>query len=275
MTTFLSSIGSKLAERWASALLLPGALYLAAVWCAMQLGHRHALDLNLLRPPFTGSGNHPGAQASIVVGLVLVLLGASAAGLSAQAIGRIVQAVWFGRWRGPAALLARPLIALRVAVAVRAASRAGVTPVAAYLPRRPTAIGEQFRLLEARISAQYHGLRLALVWPRLWVLLPDGARAPIQSTNNNFHSAAVLTGWGLLYLVLGAWWFPAAVAGTCAVIAGWLRGRNHAVTLATLIEATVDTHLAVLLDALNHGLPATGMTGDLAEKINDQLHKGR
>jgi hypothetical protein len=97
----------------------------------------------------------------------------------------------------------------------------------------------------------------------------------VQAANTEFQAAAVVTGWGMLYLVVGMWWFPATIAGTCVVGAGWLRGREHAATLSALIEATVDTHLALLLSALNQPLPGSGMTTELADRVNDQLHKGR
>jgi hypothetical protein len=37
----------------------------------------------------------------------------------------------------------------------------------------------------------------------------------------------------------------------------------------------VDTHLTVLLAALNQPLTGSGITAELAAQVNDQLHKGR
>ncbi|MEU9291171.1 hypothetical protein AB0D57_42770 [Streptomyces sp. NPDC048275] len=269
MTTLLSSIGGKLAERWAAA-VLPGALFVVSVLCADLLGHADALDIGLAQARITRFMN--GSEVSVGVRVVGLLLGAGAAALLAKATGRLVQAVWFGQWRGP---LARALVRLRRRRAVAAADRAGVRPVPEYLPKRPTWIGEQFRLADAGIAAQYQGLRLGLVWPRLWVLLPESERSPVQAANAEFQAAAVVTGWGLLYLVVGLWWYPAAVIGTCVVGVGWVRAREHAATLSALIEATVDTHLTMLLTALNQPLPSVGMTTELADRVNDQMHKGR
>ncbi|MFF3752554.1 hypothetical protein ACFYYH_19175 [Streptomyces sp. NPDC002018] len=271
MTAFLSSIGGKLAERWAAAVLLPGLLFVVSVLCAALLGHAHALDLGLAQTRITEFTR--GSTVSVGVRFATLLLGAATVVLLARATGRLVQAVWFGRWGGP---LARALVRLRRRRAVEAAERAGVRPVPEYLPKRPTWIGEQFRLVDAGIAAQYHGLRLGLVWPRLWILLPESERAPVQSVNTEFQAAAVVTGWGLLHLVVGLWWFPAALVGACVVGTGWVRGREHTATLSALIEATVDTHLTLLLTALNQPLPGAGtMTPELAERVNDQLHKGR
>jgi hypothetical protein len=39
-------------------------------------------------------------------------------------------------------------------------------------------------------------------------------------------------------------------------------------------EATVDTHLDTLTTSLGHPLPATGLTADLAMRLNDRFTKG-
>jgi hypothetical protein len=269
MTGFLSSIGGRLAERWVAA-VLPGALFVVAVLCAALLGHAHALDIGLAQARITEFTH--GSDVSVQVRLAGLLLGAATAVLLAQATGRLVQSLWFGQWRGP---LAHALVRLRRRRAVAATARAGIRPVPAYLPKRPTWIGEQFRLADAGIAAQYHGLRLGLVWPRLWILLPESERHPVRISNSEFQAAAVVTGWGLLHLVVGLWWFPSAIIGVCVIGTGWARAREHAATLSALIEATVDTHLTMLLTALNQPLPSSGMTAELADRVNDQLHKGR
>jgi hypothetical protein len=45
VTTFLTELGKNLATRWASALALPAAVFVALVSVAVLLGHSHALDL--------------------------------------------------------------------------------------------------------------------------------------------------------------------------------------------------------------------------------------
>jgi hypothetical protein len=272
VTTFLSSLGSKLADRWVSMLLLPGALVVAAVACARLLGHRHALDVDSLGRQISALPlRHPGSGLAAAIG---VLLASAAAGLLAQAIGRAAEVISVGRWRGPLAPLARLLTRVRVSAATRNAKRTKVDPVPVYLPDRPTWIGEQFRLLDVRVAAQYHGLRLALLWPRLWVVLPAEVRAVVQAANDQFRTATVLIGWGVLYLVIGCWWFPAAGVGLVTVVTGWRRTRTYTTTLTTLIEAVVDTHLTTVTGLLNISLPETGLSPTLARTINDRLQKG-
>ncbi|URN10988.1 hypothetical protein LUW77_00475 [Streptomyces radiopugnans] len=48
MGGLLSELGKKLAERWLSLLVLPGALYLAVLGTAALLGHGHPFDLRHL-----------------------------------------------------------------------------------------------------------------------------------------------------------------------------------------------------------------------------------
>lgn len=265
MTAFLSSIGGKLAERWASAVLLPGVLFVMSVLCAAKLGHAHAFSAGRTQAAvekFAG-----GSGVTVGIRLAVVLLGAATAVLIAKTVGQGVRTMWFGRWNGP---VGRRLVRVRRRRAVAAAAKAGVEPVPVYLPTRPTWIGERFRLVDVAIAAQYRGLRLGLVWPRLWVLLPDSARVPVQTANTEFQAASVVAGWGLLHLVVGAWWYPALIIGVGVFVVGWVRARGHAATLAVLIEATVDTHLSQLLANLDQG-----MTADLASQVNDHLHKGR
>jgi hypothetical protein len=267
---FVSSLGGKLAERWVATLVLPGVLFIAAAVCAVRLGHRDAFD-------FVSVSNWLVQQvprlpvAATAVGL---LVGAATVAMAAVALGKLGEAVWVGQWRGPAAWLARPLVAMRGRQFDRAAAKAGVKPVPVYRPERPTWIGERFRLLDSRIAAQYHGLRLAPLWPRLWLLVPETVRTPVQAAEIRFRSAATLVGWGVLYVVLGFWWYPAAIVGLGAAVLGWRRSRSAAATLTTLIEATIDTHIDTIATALGHQVPATGFTADLARRINDRLSKG-
>ncbi|MFC6092238.1 hypothetical protein [Saccharothrix lopnurensis] len=270
MNPFLSSLGGKLAERWVATLVLPGALFVAAAVCAVRLGHRDALDVVRL-------GNEVVAafpRLPVAVAAIGLLLGAAAAVVAAQALGAVAEAVWVKPWRGPAAWVARPVVAVRRWRFDRAAARAGVDPVPAYRPRRATWIGERFRLLDTRIAAQYQGLRLGPLWPRLWLLVPEPARLPVQAAEIRFHSATTLTGWGVLYAALGPRWYPAAVVGAVVAVVGRHRARASDHALAVLIEATVDTHLDVLATALGHPLPAAGLTPDLAVRLNDRFAKG-
>jgi hypothetical protein len=149
---------------------------------------------------------------------------------------------------------------------------AGTELPRAYLPDRPTWIGDRVRLTETRVTAQY-GLRLALIWPPLWQLLDADGRALVQDARDRFERAGTLAGWAVLYAALTALWWPALAVGAALAGYAWWRGRRGAALFADTVEAAVDLHHRRLAEALGH--PADGPLGRAtADAINDQLHKG-
>jgi hypothetical protein len=266
MSELLSELGKKLADRWLTALLLPGLLITAAAVCAGLLGQHDALDFIRLATEVQRFGVDLQPQpAAVILAAVAVLLSATAAGLAAQALGAGVHKALVGR---------RPRwwVHQRHKHAVRAAAAANHTPPAAYLPARLTPAGDRFRLVGERVDAQY-GLAVTLAWPRLWLLLPDPARSPIVTGYTSYRSATGLTGWGLLYLALGGLWWPAAVAGVLTVFVGYRRAMTTAATVADLIEAAVDTYQQALATAVGIPLPHGRLTPEEGAQINNILNK--
>ncbi|MFI6536976.1 hypothetical protein ACIBHY_31315 [Nonomuraea sp. NPDC050547] len=82
-----------------------------------------------------------------------------------------------------------------------------------------------------------YALDLLAAWPRLWLLLPDPPRAEITAVQDGHAAAARLGGWALLYLLLGAVWWPALIAAMVLGLTSWYRARSTADVLAALIEA--------------------------------------
>jgi hypothetical protein len=96
VTSFLAELGTRLADRWLTLLVLPGALLVAAAATADTLGQAHAIDLALLRVKISALAVAPGAHSP---GVLLIaaggLLAASAlAGLIAAALGSAVSGLW-------------------------------------------------------------------------------------------------------------------------------------------------------------------------------------
>ncbi|MEU1395033.1 hypothetical protein ABZ403_03050 [Micromonospora zamorensis] len=266
MNSILSTIGTKLVDRWLSLLALPGVLFIvAAVW-GHRAGHRRALDLGVGRAI---------QDAGVPTALTAIFLAVAAVAVVylARGSGALVRTIWLGRWRGPAAPIADAVVRCRRAAAARSAARRGVDPIAVYLPARATWMADRFRLAEARIAGQYHGLSLPVVWPRLWLLAPEETRAQIRTASSDFESTSMLTGWGLLYLALGALWYPAAVIGVVVMATGCRRGRGRAGVLAELVESAVDVHLPLVLAATGVA-PDEKLTRDVAQRINDRFRKG-
>ncbi|WP_328915297.1 MULTISPECIES: hypothetical protein [unclassified Streptomyces] len=93
MNGFWSGLTGKLAERWLTLLVLPGAFYLAAAATAHTLGWTHALDLHRLTTAVTHQTKNPTANTTggQIVLLSAALAGAAAAGLAAQALASAVE----------------------------------------------------------------------------------------------------------------------------------------------------------------------------------------
>lgn len=283
MTGLLTELGKRVAERWLSTLLLPGLLYTTAIICAHQLGWRHALDAGYLQTRIDHGYHtlaaHPGR---IITAVIVTGLAATAAGLAAHAIATPVHRAFVApspRWwliprrrrsrmaAGPLWWLLRRRTKARAAIAGRRPR-----PPVRYLPRCATPIGDRFRLIGERIDAQY-GLDATLAWPRLWLLLPDTARAPVQTAHEQYRAATTLTAWGLLYLTLAPIWPPALPAGIAAAVLGYRRALTAAEVLADLIEATIDTQQPALAAIAGITLQHGRITRADGHRINDILNK--
>ncbi|GAA4935798.1 hypothetical protein ACFPM3_06025 [Streptomyces coeruleoprunus] len=265
MSVILAELGKQVAGRWAALLLLPGACYVIAVVVAVLLGHGDALDP---RPLAAWLDRVAAAPASGRFGTVLIAAmgftaASAAAGVAASAAALLVEWTWgaagdepvlrrFARRRGrrwdraqaevDAALreFAEGGGAPRAAERLRAAiaRRDAVCPVPA---RRPTWVGDRLYAVDERVHDSYH-LDLSAAWPRLWLMLPDAARAELAEARTGCDSAARLTGWGLLYLPLAVLWWPAAPIAAGVLLAARHRSRQAVAVQADLVEAAVDLY---------------------------------
>ncbi|MFD3998879.1 hypothetical protein [Streptomyces sp. NPDC058548] len=131
MTTFLATLGGKLADTWVSLLVLPGLLYLAVVSGASVLGHGHALDHGLLTARIDALADDPAAHApgTVIVFGLLILVAAAGVSRLAAALGAGVERLWLGDWPAPLRPAARALTRRRTArwEAADAAHRRAVT----------------------------------------------------------------------------------------------------------------------------------------------------
>lgn len=297
MNGFLGALGQKLAERWLTLLVLPGALLLATATVAASLGHAHALDHQRLVDRIGRWAQSPvasGAGGQVVL-LGAVLAAAGAAGLAAQGLGSVLRravlaAGWrawprpFRRWAygrvvrrrarwGDAALRYRrqldadarslALRGERADPAPRHAAHQAMRRVGAEEPDRPTWSGDRLHAVAVRLEHDHH-LDLPVLWPHLWLMLPETTRAEITAAEQSLTRASTLGGWGVLYAPLAVWWWPAApVAGVLALTArSRLRGAVEA--YAQLLEAAVRLHAVELAGQLGieHGGPLDRALGD-------------
>ncbi|MFC4534745.1 hypothetical protein [Sphaerisporangium dianthi] len=273
METLLGELGKRISDRWVIRLVLPGLLWLVAAATAVVLGHARPFDAAALVQRAEQAGMALSARPVAAAAAVAAVLGAAVvAGLTAQALGRAVRAVWLGLWRGPAAPLGRRVRAWRLRRATARPPEGAAVP-GRFLPARPTWIGDRFRLAGERVDAQY-GLRLALVWIPLWQVLEEPIRTPVQEAADRFDETVRLAGWGALYAATGVLWWPGLPVGALVMVIAWRQGRAAAAGFADVVEATVDTRHRALAEALGVALPHGRLTRAEAAVINDLLHKG-
>lgn len=286
MNPLLVTLGTKLTERWLNLLVLPGALFLGVAAAGTTLGHARWYDLPRLSEALDDLTGRPvlDRTGTAAVAVAAVLLLSAALSLAAQFLGGAVERWWLRESPLPletrlrrdrraawerldrertAAIRAPATPAAEIDRLTRARDRIALVP-----PTRPTWYGDRLAAAAARLEAAYD-IDLAAVWPRLWLILSEPAQRQIESARASLAAAARLGAWSLGYLVVAAWWWPAAlIAAGCALLA---RSRAHEAveSLASLVEAAVDVHardLAVLV-----GLEPPDAAGPLSRASGDGM----
>lgn len=322
MGGLLAELGTRLTDRWVTALALPGALYLAVAVAAYALGQDRAWDVGHLVAEVTRWAEDPradtfGGQAVV---FAAVLAGSAAVGILADGAGRIAERLWtaedWHRWPPPLRGWTRRWVAsrqrrwdlLRAGVertraAADSAGGTGLGPAgeaggggagggeaesgagagtaaapspgdaaareaafaAAYdrmarlspeRPERPTWAGDRIGAVRTRL-ARDHDADLAVLWPHLWLVLPEEARTEVTGAREALSRATGTAAWALLYLPLAAHWYPAALISAALAAVAWTRTRAAAEGYAMLVESCARLY-----------------AGDLADRVGIR-HEGR
>jgi len=120
----------------------------------------------------------------------------------------------------------------------------------------PTRLGNILRASESRPVDKY-GLDPVAVWPHLWLVLPDPARAELVAARAALDRAVAGVLWGTLFIAFSAWSIWALPAGALvAAIAGLSLLPGRARSFGGLFEAAVDLYRADLYRKLRWPLPA-------------------
>jgi hypothetical protein len=304
MGGLLDELGKKLAERWLTLLVLPGALYLAALITAATLGHTHPFAPHRLidrLDQLTTAARSQSTTGLAIVLLIVFLLASAACGLAAQAVGALIERGWLAtgwtEWPAPLRQAAGALTRRRMrrwesaradyqqarekAAAARARGRLAaeqaqapasgtgldtayrkVSRIAVEPPERPTWMGDRLTAVATRLDRDLD-LDLVTVWPYLWLTAPDTTRTEITAAHETLGRATTLAGWGLLYIVVGALWWPCLPIAIIVIVTARQRARTAVDSYALLVDATVRLRTTSLAQdlGLEHSGPLTRETG--------------
>ena len=303
LSGFGGQLGKNLADKWLSLLALPGALYLAVVATARALGQPHALDVPRLVGRVTEWAHDPavGTVGGQVVLLVAALAMSVAVGLIARVLGsaieRVVLAADWHSWPLPARVVARSRTharqnrwdaahcdySARWAEAAQAmalnrqldperrhAALRARTSIALERPDRPTWSGDRIHGVSVRLLRD-HRLDLALLWPHLWLILPEQERTEITEARVAMTRATGLGAWAVLYAPLTYLWWPTCIIAVLLGLTARWRTRAAADSYSRLVEAAVRLHARDLAQRL--GFECAGpLPADAGDRFGELLN---
>jgi hypothetical protein len=298
---FLDEIGKQLAGRWVALLTVPGLLFLVTSAVARSLGHGTDLPRaeDRLRQVALDYGRPP---AVLVLAALVVLALATFCGMLVHWLSVVIEEFWLTPWtqwpagpvlRGRRRRWARAHWRYRRAdqqresaqLAGRTHSAAGYARTALRQAARRNRIGltrpchagwmaDRLSGCSRRVMGQY-GLDLDMVWPRMWLLLPEPARADVRAARDKLSQACGLAAWGVLYLVVGcAWWYPVALGAVVTWFLAWTRARRAVQTLADLVESSMDVYSPLLAEHLGVPLPHGYVTPAIGMSLRERIRKG-
>ncbi|WP_368823720.1 hypothetical protein, partial [Kocuria arenosa] len=116
----------------------------------------------------------------------------------------------------------------------------------------PTRVGNILRSAESRPGHRY-GLDAVVVWPRLWLVLPEIARTELAGARAALDAAVAAAIWGTGFLAVtivpGAWWAaPAGLAVAVTATRWWVPARAE--VFADLVETAYDLYRGRLYQQL-------------------------
>jgi hypothetical protein len=118
----------------------------------------------------------------------------------------------------------------------------------------PTRVGNTLRAAETRPRHRY-GLDVMLIWPRLWLVLPDSAREELAAARSSLDASVAAAIWGtafVAFMPLTTW---ALVGLTVPVAAVLLWVPACAEVFADLLESAVELYRFSLYQQLRWPLP--------------------
>jgi hypothetical protein len=122
----------------------------------------------------------------------------------------------------------------------------------------PTRIGNILRAAETRPSHRY-GLDAVLIWPRLWLVLPELARQELTTARGSLDVSVATVIWGLGFMAFAPmttlWAIPVGLLVAVSAWAWWAPSRAE--VFADLVDGAYDLYRTALYQQLRWPLPAT------------------
>jgi len=140
--------------------------------------------------------------------------------------------------------------------------------------RMPTRFGNLLRAAERRPLEKY-GLDAVICWPRLWLLLPDGAKNELVQARSSVNEGVDVWFWSLLFMVWTVWTWWACIISLAGLFLAYRWIVRAAEVFGDLLESTFDVHRAALYSALRWPPPANASEERAAgEKVTQYLWRG-
>jgi len=254
----LSLLQNRIPDRWFLRRLLPSALFIASAFIGASLGQSRWSDTALAKQRLAAELAKAGGSlsaytsATVILYALMAAAGAFAVPVVAETVGRLAAGAWpwwltpiddrlrtvrASRWRSEDDLK-RDAVRARAAKHSLRAARLEARAAAAQPsePRTPTWIGDRLATAATEVASCL-GLDVRTSWLELLLSLPESARTALTSARDGYDVACESLVWSCAYLILGIWWWPAALVGLVLGLTSWRWLRYAANALASTAEA--------------------------------------
>ncbi len=273
LSSFWESVGEGLSEQWLERLFGPAFLFWvggALLWVGPENLAAKWDELSAL-PTVT--------QSALLIGALLVLAASDRLMESLRLpVLRLLEGYWPRPLRGLAALCVRwrgkwvtkqkrrwsELMLKRDESGLTWAERRELARLEAWrfhTPRdaddvMPTRLGNILKTAETRPRQRY-GLDPVLLWPHLWLALPDNARQDLAAARARLDKLAEAWAWGLLFAGWTFVWPWAWVIALAWMGLAYIPALGAASTFADLLLAAFDAYRWALYESLRWPPPAS------------------
>jgi hypothetical protein len=139
----------------------------------------------------------------------------------------------------------------------------------------PTRIGNILRAAETWPADKY-GLDAVVVWPRLWLVVPDTTREQLTAARTALDASVAVVMWGLLFCAFSVWTLLAIPVGlviASAAVTVWVPARAE--VFGDLVEAAYDLHRTALYQQLRWPAPTSAEhERNDGERLSSYLWRG-